>query len=260
MNNIRNIVIVGSGNVATHLSLAYKQKGIDIIQVYSRSIKHARELAEKLSCVYTSEINNLYPSADLYLFAVSDSAIEPILKQGHWKGKTLVHTAGSVSIDIFKPYTDQYGVIYPLQSFTKEKNLDLSHSPFFIEGSDEKTAKLLEAFALQISSKVELANSEQRALLHLAGVFVSNFTNHMVTIAFNILKEQGLSKEAIYPLLQETIGKAILINPEKAQTGPALRNNKEILEKHIQMLQAHPEWQKIYTFVSNSIQKFHNNV
>jgi predicted short-subunit dehydrogenase-like oxidoreductase (DUF2520 family) len=256
---IKDIVIIGSGNVASILGNEFLKKKIKVLQVYSRTEAHAKKLASKLNCNYTSDVDQIEPSADLYLFTVSDSAIQSILKQGNWQGKTLAHTAGSVPLEIFKPFSENYGVFYPFQSFTKERKIDLSETPFFIEGSNEQVTIQLQNLAQHISSKVEVASSQQRAILHLAGVFVSNFTNHMVTIAFNILKENNLPKESIYPLLKETVEKAIDINPEKAQTGPAIRNNKEILDKQVQMLQENPEWQKIYTFVSESINKFHNN-
>jgi predicted short-subunit dehydrogenase-like oxidoreductase (DUF2520 family) len=254
----QNIVILGSGNVATQLSLAFKQKNINILQIYSRSIDHAKELASKLGCGFTNNINQIDPSAELYLIALSDSAVEPVLKQANWTNKILVHTAGSVESEILKHYTNNYGVFYPYQTFTKDKNIDLSQTHFFIEGSNDEVLDTLLWLGSLLSNKVKLANSQQREILHLAGIFVNNFTNHMASIAFDILNNNNINADAIYPLLKETIEKAAQISPQRAQTGPARRNNIEVIEKHVQLLQQNPEWQKIYTFVSESINKYYN--
>jgi predicted short-subunit dehydrogenase-like oxidoreductase (DUF2520 family) len=253
--NINSMVIIGSGNVATHLARAFSYAHINILQVYSRNIEHARELANVLHCNYTSSIAQLLENADMYFFALSDSAIPQVLEQGRWKGKVCVHTAGSVPMEIFRPYTDKYGVIYPLQTFSKTFSLEISKVPFFIEACDEDLKKKLTQLTEKISQNIFEATSEQRFLIHLAAVFANNFSNYMFVVAQKILETQNIPFDVLKPIIEETVRKAIAIGPENAQTGPAMRNNLEILKKHAEFLKGNPEWQKIYTFVSESIRK-----
>jgi predicted short-subunit dehydrogenase-like oxidoreductase (DUF2520 family) len=257
LNKIRNIVLLGSGNVASNLAVAIFNAGIKIIQVYSRNLEHAGELAEKVDSDFTSDLSKLFNEADLYLFAVTDPAILQILKNRDWQDKLLVHTAGSVPADIFKDFTNRYGVIYPFQTFTKGREVKISECPFFIEADSELTNHKLDSFVHKFSAKVNAISFEQRIILHLSGVFASNFGNHMLTIASELLYNHGFSMEILKPLMEETYRKAFQIGPKDAQTGPAIRNNMEIMEKHFAMLSAEPDWQKIYTFVSESIVRNH---
>ncbi len=255
---IKKITILGSGNVATHLAGAFYSSNVEIVQIFSPNTQHAKELAEKVKCPYTSEIKKISDNTDLYLFSISDSAILPILKQGTWNNKICVHTAGSVHIDIFKSYTTSYGVIYPFQTFSKNIPIDIKEVPFFIEGSNEDIKNLLTQLVKKISPHIQHINSEQRKWLHLSGVFACNFVNHMLAISEQILNQNNIPRSNLHPLVKETIKKALKYGPIRSQTGPALRNNIDILTKHIQMLEKKPEWQKIYTFVSESIYKTHN--
>lgn len=250
--------MLGSGNVATHLTRALVQKGIRLLQVYSRNIEHARRLADTIACLYTNRPTELV-DADLYLFALSDSAIGEVLQQGNWEGRLCVHTAGSIPMEIFKPYTQNFGVIYPFQTFTRGVDITLEQVPFFIEASDKATEERLFRLADRISLNVRYANSQQRLRIHLAGVFACNFVNHMLAIAEKILQQNDLPVESLYPLIKETFRKAMDITAENAQTGPAVRNNTEVIKKHIELLKEKPEWQKIYTFVSDSIYKMYNS-
>jgi predicted short-subunit dehydrogenase-like oxidoreductase (DUF2520 family) len=258
VDTIRTLVVLGSGNVAVHLARSFVQKGIEIVQVYSPTIDHARQLADEIACRYTNRLADLH-DADLYLFALTDSAIPEVLRQRSWEGKLCVHTAGSVPLDVFKPFTQFYGVLYPFQTFSRNVPLALDEVPFFIEASDKNVEQQLFQLASKISSRIQLANSQQRQSLHLAGVFACNFVNHMLAIAENILKQNNLPPESIHPLISETVRKALIVSAEKAQTGPAIRNNTEIIRKHIEMLRDKPEWQKIYTFVSDSIYKMYHS-
>jgi predicted short-subunit dehydrogenase-like oxidoreductase (DUF2520 family) len=255
---IKNIVILGSGNVATHLSGALKNAGFTIVQVFSKTRSHAKELAKSVGCNAIDNIIDLEKEADLYIFAVSDSAIKEILSNMTLRNKFMIHTAGSVSIDIFKSYTDQYGVLYPLQTFTKNKCLNFQEIPLFIESNNVQNEKDLIKVGKALSSTVEIANSEQRKALHLAAVFANNFANHMFYIASELLKNKNLSFDYLKPLINETALKINSLDPSKAQTGPALRKNLEVIKNHIEMLNRNPDWQKIYTFVSENIMKSHD--
>jgi predicted short-subunit dehydrogenase-like oxidoreductase (DUF2520 family) len=257
LKSIKKIVILGSGNVASNLAPAIQAKGLEIVQVYSRSLDHAAELAGRVGAEPVSEIKQLTEDADLYLFCISDSAIISLLEQKSWEGKLLAHTAGSMPLEIFKPYTQHYGVVYPFQTFTKGYFVDIEKVSVFVESSTAEIQILLESFAKKITPHVSRIDSVQRTVLHLAGVFANNFGNHMFSIATELLRKNDLEIESIRPLIEETCRKALCMDPKLAQTGPALRNNEQVLNKHIEMLHAEPDWQKIYTFVSSSIKNFH---
>ncbi|HOK50541.1 MAG TPA: DUF2520 domain-containing protein [Bacteroidales bacterium] len=257
-DNFRTMVVLGSGNVATHLARAFSQRQIKIVQIYSRTLDHARRLADEISCLYTNQLNSLV-EADLYLFALSDSAILEVLQQGEWNDKLCVHTAGSVPMDVFKPFTQAYGVIYPFQTFSRDVEIDFNQVPFFIEASNKTVEDMLSQLIGRVSSTVQYASSQQRLHLHLAGVFACNFVNHMLAIAEQILLQKNIPLESLHPLVQETFRKALAISAHKAQTGPAVRNNVEVIQKHIDLLKEKPEWQKIYTFVSESIYKMYHS-
>jgi predicted short-subunit dehydrogenase-like oxidoreductase (DUF2520 family) len=253
MKEIKSLVILGSGNVATFLAIYFNKNGLQVKQIYSRNEVHAKELALKVNSTFTSDIDKLYSGADLYVFAVSDSAISSILEKRDWFGKFLVHTAGSVDLDIFSTYTSEYGILYPLQSFTKGRNFELSNVPICIEANNKVQLELLNVLAKQISENVLCIHSQQRAALHLAAVFASNFSNHMYSIAYELLAKNQLPVELLTPLIRETTNKALEILPKQAQTGPAIRNNTNIINKHTEMLSFNPDWQKIYTFATKSI-------
>ena len=254
---IRTIVVIGSGNVATHLSLAFYNAGLKILQIYSRNLDHAKLLANKLNASYTSDLSGLAENADLYLFAISDSAIQSVLDKKDWKGKLLVHTAGSISISIFKAFSENFGVIYPLQTFSKIRIIDISSIPFFIEANSSVTLDHLKKLVCKISKNASAISFEDRLILHLAAVFANNFSNHMFTIAADILEKHKLPIKYLHPLIQETSMKAIEVGPVSAQTGPAVRNNIEIIQKHITLLENEPELQNLYKFISENIIKYH---
>ncbi|HEY9125298.1 MAG TPA: F420-dependent NADP oxidoreductase [Bacteroidales bacterium] len=249
------LAIIGAGNVANHLSKAFQKAEHDIVQVYSRTQGKAQALSSILNCSCTIDISALTDDADIYLFCISDSAIEEVLEKKDWHNKLLLHTAGSLPLEIFKNRSSDYGVLYPLQTFTTNFTLDITKVPFFIEGNNYTTLKTIKELASSISPQIFEADSQKRLQLHLAAVFANNFTNHMMAIASQLLEENNIPAENINPLLEETFKKAQTIGADKAQTGPAIRNNKAVMELHNHLLAKHPEWQKIYTFVSESIKK-----
>lgn len=248
-----NIVLVGAGNVATHLGTGLKKQGHKIIQVFSRTVESARKLAGKLDTPYITKLNELDYSADIYLFCLKDDVIPDVLKQTSFTNQILVHTAGSLPLDIFKDFGFHYGVIWPVQTFIKERNLDLADIPFCIEASTTYAETTLKNLALGLSPKVHLVDSEKRKIIHLAAVFACNFTNHMYFIADKLMRENRLDFDLLKPLIQETAAKILETDPETAQTGPAKRGDNQILEDHIELLKDLPGLQKIYTFVSESI-------
>ncbi len=249
----QNIVLVGAGNVATHLGIALKKQGHNIIQVFSRTKESARKLSAELDATYITKLNELDYSADIYLFCLKDDVLPDALKQTSFTNQILVHTSGSLPLSIFKDFSFHYGVFYPVVTFSKDRNLDLANVPFCIEGSTAYTENILLNLALELSQKVQSVNTEKRKIIHLAAVFACNFTNHMCLIADKLMRENGLDFDLLKPLIQETASKILEMDPEAAQTGPAIRGDNQILEDQLQLLKDLPLFQKIYTFVSESI-------
>lgn len=253
---IHSVVLIGAGRVATQLGLTLIRHQIRILQVYSRTASSAASLAKVADSDFTDDLSNLNQQADLYIISVTDDSIRQIISRLNIKNKLVVHTSGSVPMEVLAPLSGSFGVFYPLNTFSKEKNINLSATPFCIEASDPHTEQNLLDLARIISSDVRLINSEQRAVIHLAAVFACNFTNFMMVNADEILKKQGISYEILLPLINETIGKLSTISPKEAQTGPALRNDQEIIKKHLEMLTNEPEKQLIYQLISEQIQTY----
>ena len=249
------IVILGAGNLAFHIAPALKNAGHIILHVYSRTIESALQLAEKTGAQFIINPELVNNNADLYFFTLPDHILFPVLQKTELRDKMLITTSGSIETDIFKPLTSCYGVFYPLQTFSKERHLDFAGVPVFIEASDSGTEVILFRLGRQLVSKVTVVTREQRQILHLVAVFAGNFSNHMYSIADNILKNNNLTFDFLKPLITEVSAKISGMQPLEAQTGPAARNDLEIIQKHIDLLSGYPEFQKIYRFVSDSIQK-----
>jgi len=257
---IQKVVILGSGNLARHMGRWMSDSGIHIMQVFSRSPLQGEALAHELACDFTNRLDLLVEDADLYLLAVSDDAIAVLLRQALFSRRHLVvHSAGSIPLNVFTGRAKNYGVLYPLQTFTRERNLDYSNIPIFIEANNPANLHRIEHLANRLSPRVYKVDSEKRAYLHLAAVIASNFTNHMLALAEKFLQEKNLAFDLIKPLVQETIAKALSLTPVQAQTGPAVRGNREIIEKHMAMLDNHPEIKELYRVVSESIAAFRSD-
>lgn len=251
------ITMIGSGNIAFHLSKALMDKEVIINQVYSRNLSRGQELASLCQCSYCSSADQIDESSDIYLFVVSDSAIAEVLKYKKWNNKLLVHAAGSIPMQVFENYSMHYGVIYPLQSFSKFRELNYADIPFALEASSLEDEQILRGVIKQISQKIYRLDSNQRLTMHLSAVFVSNFVNHMLTIAKELGQAHDIPFDLFHPLIHETIAKALEWDPIQAQTGPARRNDQGVIQAHINQLQSYPDWKKIYTFTSESIVNFY---
>ncbi len=250
---INKIVLIGAGNLATHFGKAFINAGKEIMQVYSRTERSASELAGKLNCHYTTSLGKLSPGADLYIVAVTDSAIAEISKKIKLDNPLVAHTSGSTDIKVLKRKNIRPAVFYPLQTFSKDTEVDLYEVPLFLEAINNEDHEKLKNLAEIISSKVYSIDSKQRVMLHIAAVFASNFTNHMLCIAEELLRKNKMSFDILQPLINETFKKAALIGPYKAQTGPAARNDKNILELHSEILSAFGDYRKFYNFMTKSI-------
>jgi len=246
------IVIIGTGNTATVLGRKLRRAGHEIVQVYGRDSKAASDLAYELNTESTNYWNVVYRNADIYILAVSDIAIEEILTELRFPPKTIVHTAASVSKNVFKNVSGHYGVFYPLQSLKKESN-HLPDIPIVIDASDESTLHELEELAQTISDKVVQADDEQRLKMHLAAVFCNNFVNHLYVLMEDYCKKEDIDFGLLVPLIEETALRIKQMPPSKVQTGPAMRHDQTTIDKHLQMLQTHPELKKFYELFTKSI-------
>ena len=247
------IVIIGSGNVAAVLGRKFKTAGHQILQIVSRNAPAASKLAYEWDTESTNYISIINRNADFYLIAVSDDAIDDVITDLKLPGKIVVHTAASVSKEILKNVTDHYGVFYPLQSLNKEIS-NIPEAPVFFDGSDDFTKKKLEALALSISpGHTAHADDNARLKLHVAAVIVNNFTNHLYALTEDYCKKEGINFKELLPLIEETVSRIKNISPSVAQTGPALRQDDETIQKHLSLLNAHPQLKKVYAFLSESI-------
>ena len=257
MASNKRIVLIGAGNVATHLGLAFQAKGCEIVQVYSRTEESASELAECLQVPYTVSLEEVSANADLYIVAVKDAALQeviPSLVKGR-EDALFVHTAGSISMDVWKGCARRYGVFYPMQTFSKLRMVDFLSVSFFVEASGSNELVFLKELAMSLSPKVYEASSEQRRYLHLAAVFACNFTNHMYALSASLLEKQGLPFDAMLPLIDETARKVHELPPAQAQTGPAIRRDENVMDKHLAMLSEEPVMREIYEKISKNIQE-----
>ena len=248
------VVIIGSGNVASVLGRLIKQNGHEIVQIISRNACNAKTLADELQCPFSDNNNAVDLGAELYLVAVNDGALYELNKSFHLGNKLILHTAGSVPIDILKDISLNYGVLYPLQSLRKEMDYP-TDIPFLIDGNTEETITLTEDFARTISGTVAKASDEERLKLHVAAVIVSNFTNHLYALAEEFCTKEKIDFKLLAPLIKETAQRVETHSPATVQTGPALRNDIFTLDKHLRLLSNHPKLKYIYLKLTDSIMK-----
>jgi predicted short-subunit dehydrogenase-like oxidoreductase (DUF2520 family) len=256
---INRIAIIGTGNVASNLAIAMYKCNLRISYIIGRNIESASKIAKKVHSNYSDNYTKAVADSDIVFFCVKDDALTDILKKTTWENKLLIHTSGSQDIDVFKRFTTNFGVFYPVQTFSKKRIVAFKQIPICVEANNKKNLKKIRTIADALSSKVYNINSLQRLKLHIAAVFACNFTNHMLHISSEILKKETIPFDILLPLIQETIRKAMIISPETAQTGPAVRNDATIIEKHVIALKEHESFQKLYSFVTESIQSINNS-
>ena len=245
-----SVVVLGTGNVGTHLINAFlENSSIELVQVYSRKKSSLNLFSNRVDT--TNSLNSL-KSADVYIIAISDDAISEFSSQLNLKNKLVVHTSGGASIDILRTNANK-GVFYPLQTFSKNEKIDIKSIPICVETDNNEDLLLLEKLASHISDNVFIIDSEQRKYLHIAAVFANNFVNHLYKIGFDICSENNVPFEALYPLIQETALKIESAYPSEVQTGPAMRNDKNIIKKHLNLLS--DDNKKLYRLLTESIQK-----
>jgi predicted short-subunit dehydrogenase-like oxidoreductase (DUF2520 family) len=248
------ITLIGSGNVAWNFAQVLTQKGHQLEAVYSRSLTNARMLADQYSgCKALDTLALAQSSSSLFVIAVADQALESVCAALELPPEALVvHTSGSMPMAVLQKF-DRHGVFYPLQTFSKDKKVDFSSVPLGIEASDDLVYEQLTALARSISNKVYPISSQQRTILHIAAVFACNYSNYMMHVAGQILEKEEMQLDWLKPLVEETVAKAFLLGPAKAQTGPAIRGDEAVLQKHLQYLADRPDWQDLYQLLADHI-------
>jgi len=244
------VVIIGSGNVAQHLIKVMQiAANVNLVQVFARNKKSINHLVkdDKITSDY-----NAIKEADVYIISVSDNAIAEVAENLPFKNRLVVHTSGTSELSVLDD-KNRKGVFYPLQTFSKSKEINFSSIPICLEAENEEDFKTLQSLSQNISEKVFAISSEQRKSLHVAAVFVCNFVNHMYTIGNQICEEHNVPFEVLKPLIMETAQKISTLKPEDAQTGPALRNDTKTINKHLEFLQE-SNYQELYKLLTQSIQ------
>jgi predicted short-subunit dehydrogenase-like oxidoreductase (DUF2520 family) len=243
------IVIIGSGNVAHHLLSAFaKSDTVEVIQVFARDRKNIENFSNHDQI--TNEFSKL-AEADLYIIAVSDNAIAKVSSQLNFKNRLVVHTSGTSAIDDLNS-NNRKGVFYPLQTFSKGKQVNFNSIPICIEAQKSQDYKLLETIAQSISNQIFKINSTQRKALHVSAVFVCNFVNHLYKMGNDICNENNIPFDILHPLITETAQKILSLSPAEAQTGPAIRNDTHTINAHLNFL-THPNQKEIYKLLTKSI-------
>ncbi len=249
---------IGAGNLATHLSTALVKNGFTILQVYSKTEQSAKTLAEKVYSSYSIAVNNIDTTADIFVVALKDDAVDEVLSQIDFQNKLVIHCAGSLPLSVLEKYSSNFGVLYPLQTFSKNREVNFETIPLFVEASSKTNEELILSIARKISTNISVLNSEKRLILHVSAVFACNFVNYMYTVAADLLESNEIPFEVIRPLIMETAEKVMNVEPKKAQTGPAVRFDKNIMEKHQKLLN-NKMYQELYMSLSKGIFEFHKN-
>ena len=251
------ITFIGSGNVAHHLAQQFFKAGYNIVEIYSRRKKNALALSRLVNAMATRHLYKINTHSDIYICAISDDVIQPVTQSLETilpADTILAHTSGVHGYDIFPAHFKYAGTFYPLQTFSKNIPVDFTSIPILIDARYASTRKKLSALAASISQNIVVGlKKSEKEQLHLAAVFVNNFSNHMFSIGQQICTANGLDFDLLKPLIKQTVNKLDFISPSESQTGPAARGDLQTLEKHLHLLKSHPEWEKIYAVISKNI-------
>ena len=248
-----NITVIGSGKVGTALSLALKQKGHAIHEIYSRNKKTAAALAKKVKAKSISNLNNISADSDLYIICVNDQHIADIADSFPFKHKPVVHTSGATPMSVLKKFKS-HGVFYPLNSVSRT-SFSFKGTPICISASNLQLEKTLKTLAKDLGGKTMLLTDQQRMALHLSAVFANNFSNALFQAAFEILKKVDIPFHVLFPLIDQTIASIKSHQPSTVQTGPALRDDKATMAKHLKQLKNNRDLKIVYKLLSELIKK-----
>lgn len=248
------IVFIGAGNLATRLSLEMQRVGFTIAQIYSRTEANARSLGGKLGCCWTDRIEQVIEDADVYIFSVKDAVLPELISKMKANNGVWIHTAGSMPLGVFEGKAARYGVLYPLQTFSKARPVSFSDIPFFLEANTGEVGCLIQNIASALSEQIQFLSSDKRKKLHLSAVFACNFTNHIYALSAKLLEKEGIDPKVLLPLIDETALKIHTLTPAQAQTGPAVRYDENVIRTHLAMLED-SNLKAIYQLLSESIHK-----
>ncbi|HEX6181205.1 MAG TPA: DUF2520 domain-containing protein [Chitinophagaceae bacterium] len=246
------IVIIGSGNTATVLGRKIHASGHAILQVMGRNKSATSELAAELQCAATTDPGSIDRGADLYIIAIADKALPHVHEWLQLDKKMVVHTAASVSKDVLRNVSKNFGVLYPLQTFRKEQKY-IPEIPFLVDGNTPDDLALIQDFAESLSSRVLVADDATRLKMHVAAVFVNNFTNHLYVLAEDFCRKEQMEFALLLPLIGETARRLEELSPQASQTGPAMRNDDQTIQRHLQVLSEYPALKNIYDQFTKSL-------
>jgi len=252
---IQKVVLIGAGNFATSLAISLREEGFDLLQLYNRTEEHGKTLAERVSTHYINDLKRITHDADLYIISVNDKAIEEVSRQLHVGQKLVIHTSGSVETGILKLSSENYGAFHSPQTFSKLAPLSFKDLHVSIEANNKMNEDLLADFAENLSDHVHRVNELQRRIIHLAAIFSGNFPNFMYTVAADLLKKNDLPFDIMQPIVKKTMENSLSGDPFQFQTGPAIRENYEVISRHLELLAKYPDYKDIYDLVSRSIIK-----
>lgn len=255
------ITIIGAGNVGFHLAQRFHECGHHICQIFSRDASKVSRLAKLFNSQGTTNLKELSLDADVYILAIKDDALKFVTEEISFLkkyNKLIAHTSGSVPSTIFDHHFEHYGIFYPLQTFSTLQKVDFQQLPFCIYGNSPETEDILSKLAQSICPNVYLIDDKQRAILHVNAVIVNNFSNYLYNIAHHICQDQNVPFDILKPLIQETVRKITQSPPREVQTGPAVRKDVQTINRHLNFLEAYPEYHSIYQMLSAGITREFN--
>jgi predicted short-subunit dehydrogenase-like oxidoreductase (DUF2520 family) len=250
------VSIIGAGNVATHLGQRFFDCKINLVNVFSRDYSKAQQLAERVEAIPVNQLSDLSDEADIFIIAVKDDAIHLVAEQILFQNKLVVHTSGATPSTVFEKAFERYGIFYPLQTFSVGQPVDFETLPICVDANSAKDLQLLEDLGKVICPNIYKIDDKERAILHVCAVMVNNFTNHLYSIANDVLDRENISMNILKPLIQETVNKIQSNSPKEMQTGPAIRKDSQTIKKHLSFLEKYPNYQMMYRMMSESIQEF----
>lgn len=255
LNNQSAIVLIGAGNVGYQLGKRLKTCGLNVVQIFSRAEDKARRLSETIQVPFVTDLAQVITDAELYILAIKDDAIAEVASQLKIQNGLVVHTSGATPSTILQPYFQRFGVFYPLQTFSVSKAVNFEQIPICIYANHLPDEQLLLQIAQQISSKVYPIDDLQRATLHVAAVFVNNFTNYLFQIGYDLLEKEHLPFDLLRPLIEETAAKVQAHKPSEMQTGPAIRKDEVTIKRHLEYLERFPAYRALYHILTEQIKK-----
>ena len=250
-----HVSFIGSGNVAFHLAKSMVKAGVIVDDVCSPNRENRESLAKVVNAKAIESLSGIATTSDFYIIAVPDDKVKEVVSSLPPVKGIVAHTSGITSLEVISSTFENSGVFYPLQTFSKQREVNMATVPFCIEGNTKVAAKKLTDLAGKLSRKIYPVNSNERKELHLAAVFVSNFVNHLYHTANTLVEENGLSFDLLLPLIEEVAAKVKTLSPNAAQTGPARRNDENTLKIHREMLNPHPDFKALYNLITHQIIK-----